>query len=48
MVEIFEMRSVLDRVAKLMGHKDLSPTAIYTTPSRADLAAAVEKLAWQD
>lgn len=38
----------LDRVAVLMGHKDLSTTAIYTTPSRADLAAAVEQIAWED
>ena len=38
----------LDRVAVLMGHQDLATTAIYTTPSRADLAAAVEKIAWQE
>ncbi len=38
----------LDRVAMLMGHKDLGTTAIYTTPSRDDLAAAVEKIAWED
>ena len=38
----------LDRVAMLMGHQDLATTAIYTTPSRADLTAAVEKIAWQD
>lgn len=38
----------LDRVATLMGHEDLATTAIYTTPSRADLAAAVEKIAWSD
>ena len=45
---LVDLGESLDRVAKLMGHKDLSTTAIYTTPSRADLAAAVEKLAWQD
>ena len=28
--------------------KDLSTTAIYTTPSQADLANAVEKIAWRD
>jgi site-specific recombinase XerD len=38
----------LDRVAVLMGHQDLATTAIYTTPSRADLAAAVEKIACQE
>ena len=38
----------LDRVAMLMGHQDLATTAIYTTPSRADLTAAVEKIAWQE
>lgn len=38
----------LDRVAMLLGHKDLSTTAIYTTPSQADLAVAVEKIAWGD
>ncbi len=38
----------LDRVAMLMGHQDLATTAIYTTPSREDLTAAVEKIAWQD
>ena len=38
----------LDRVAMLMGHQDLATTAIYTTPSRADLAAAVEKIAWKE
>jgi site-specific recombinase XerD len=32
----------------LMGHKDLSTTAIYTTPSQSDLAAAVDRIAWQD
>ena len=38
----------LDRVAMLMGHQDLATTAIYTTPSRADLVAAVEKIAWKE
>ncbi len=38
----------LDRVAMLMGHSNLNTTAIYTTPSQADLAMAVERIAWED
>jgi len=38
----------LDRVAALLGHESLDTTAIYTTPSQADLAAAVEGVAWGD
>ena len=38
----------LDRVAMLMGHSNLNTTAIYTTPSQTDLAAAVERIAWED
>lgn len=36
----------LDRVALLLGHKNLETTAIYTMPSRADLATAVELIVW--
>jgi site-specific recombinase XerD len=45
---LVDLGESLDRVARLMGHQDLSTTALYTTPSQADLAAAVKKLAWQD
>lgn len=38
----------LDRVAMLMGHSNLNTTAIYTRPSGADLAAAVDRIAWAD
>jgi len=34
----------LDKVATLLGHKNLNTTRMYTRPSRADLAQAVEKL----
>ena len=34
----------LDRVAMLMGHSSINTTRIYTTPSQADLAEAVERL----
>jgi len=36
----------LDRVAMLAGHANLNTTAVYTKPGRADLEAAVEKIAW--
>jgi len=38
----------LDRVSMLLGHESLDTTAIYTTPSQADLEAAVEQIAWRD
>ncbi len=38
----------LDRVAMLLGHESLDTTALYTTPSRADLTAAVERVAWTE
>lgn len=34
----------LDKVATLLGHKNLNTTRLYTKPSNADLAQAVEKL----
>jgi len=34
----------LDRVAMLLGHSSINTTRIYTTPSQADLAEAVERL----
>lgn len=34
----------LDRVATLLGHKNLNTTRMYTKPSAADMAQAVEKL----
>ncbi len=34
----------LDKVATLLGHKNLNTTRVYTRPSGADLATAVEKL----
>ena len=37
----------LDRVAALAGHESLNTVARYTRPGRADLEAAVEKLAWE-
>lgn len=38
----------LDRVAMLLGHSDLSTTAVYTTPGLTDLQAAVDKISWCD
>lgn len=38
----------LDRIAKLMGHTDVSTTAIYTMPSLADLEREVNKISWED
>lgn len=38
----------LDRVAMLMGHANLTTTAIYTIPGQRDLQQAVDKIAWED
>jgi site-specific recombinase XerD len=38
----------LEKVATLLGHESLDTTRIYTQPSKADLQAATEKVAWQD
>ncbi|MCL6448229.1 MAG: tyrosine-type recombinase/integrase [Armatimonadetes bacterium] len=37
----------LDRIAMLAGHESIGTTARYTRPGRADLEAAVEKIAWE-
>lgn len=37
----------LDRVAVLAGHESLNTVARYTRPGKADLEAAVEKIAWE-
>jgi len=37
----------LDRVAVLAGHENMNTAARYTRPGRADLEAAVEKIAWE-
>jgi len=38
----------LDRVATLLGHSNLNITRRYITPSQADLAREVERIAWSD
>jgi integrase/recombinase XerC len=38
----------LEKVAQMLGHKNLNTTRIYTTPSQADLQEAAEKIAWED
>lgn len=38
----------LDRVALLMGHANLSTTAIYTMPGQSDLQRDVDKISWED
>jgi site-specific recombinase XerD len=38
----------LERIAELMGHENLETTRIYVTPSKQDLAVAVEQIAWSD
>lgn len=38
----------LDRVALLMGHSNLSTTAVYTMPAQSDLQRAVDKISWED
>jgi site-specific recombinase XerD len=38
----------LERIAELLGHENLETTRIYITPSKQDLVAAVEQIAWSD
>lgn len=38
----------LDRVAMLLGHANLTTTAVYTMPSQNDLQKAVDKISWED
>lgn len=38
----------LEKIARLMGHESLTTTAIYLEPSGADLADAVDEIAWTD
>lgn len=38
----------LEKIAALLGHKDLETTRRYTTPSKADLQEAVERVAQED
>ncbi len=38
----------LDKVACLMGHKNINTTRVYITPSKGDLQEATEKIAWED
>lgn len=45
---LVDLGEPLDRVAILMGHGDVNTTKIYTTPSQADLQAAVDKISWLD
>ena len=45
---LIDAKISIDRVAKLMGHTNINTTAGYTIPSGADLAAAVDSIAWSD
>jgi integrase/recombinase XerC len=38
----------LEKVATLLGHESLETTRLYTQPSKADLQAATDKVAWQE
>jgi site-specific recombinase XerD len=38
----------LEKVATLLGHESLETTRLYTQPSKADLQAATEKVAWKE
>ncbi|NPV72282.1 MAG: tyrosine-type recombinase/integrase [Pelotomaculum sp.] len=42
-----DMGVPIDQVAVMAGHSSLDVTKRYTAPSRADLEAAVEKIAWE-
>jgi integrase/recombinase XerC len=38
----------LKKIATLLGHESLETTRLYTQPSKADLQATTEKVAWQE
>lgn len=44
---LIDMGVPIDQVAMLAGHSSLDVTRRYTTPSMADLQAAVDKTAWE-
>lgn len=45
---LVDAREGLEKVQALMGHESVVTTTRYTTPSRRDLALAVERIAWSE